>query len=192
MQGIMNRSKWYLGRMSRSVGSVFAGCALALGCGAAATSDSKNANENQVTPDQVGEQCIPFEESDPEFPGFGEGSNLGFGATDCASGVCLSINFTGRVSCPSGQTAQALGLPASDPSRCKTPDGTLVTVAVSTQLPSEPPSERVICSCRCDSVVTNPCTCPSNMQCIEIWPPSTTPDGRQIGGSYCVYPNTAG
>lgn len=138
----------------------------------------------------VGDGCVPDEEANAEFPGFGDTTNIGLQPTACETDACLSLGFIGRVTCPEGQDEAGLQLPATDPNRCKTPAGEPVTVLVPPQDPNLPASNYVICSCRCDANAPSPCICPSTMECRELWPPRTLPNGTEVGGSYCVFPGT--
>jgi hypothetical protein len=130
----------------------------------------------------LGEGCIPLDEDYATFSGFSEGEiNIATGDPQCASRVCLSNRFQGRVSCPEGNL---------DGGECFTPLGERVTVPVSPQLADRSAEERVICSCRCDGEPGDGpfCDCPSGMTCEPLVPPRSSGSSGQGEGSYCAYP----
>ena len=68
----------------------------------------------------VGEACVFGKSALVDFSGFLPGDvALASNASECASGVCLSNHFQGRVQCPYGQTEQEIT--GDGPERCRTP-----------------------------------------------------------------------
>jgi hypothetical protein len=146
----------------------------------------------------VGDPCIPEDEYDANFPGYGvEEVNVEAMSFQCETRLCLVNHFQGRVSCPYGQTAaQIADRPDDDVGglRCKVPDGKkgLVTVEVSKQLLQRRANNSVYCSCRCagPDKTARYCDCPSGFTCTLL---NDVPLGgsAQLLGSYCVRNGTA-
>lgn len=146
-----------------------------------------------ATEDLIGTPCIPAAEKNPGYSGTAPGEiNIDRGGAPCGETLfCLSLWFTGRVSCPNGQTREALTLPDNDPSRCLTPKGEAVEVVVEPNNPLTPASTHVICSCDCGAEAPNRCTCPADMECSDIGLSVTDPsNGIVYTGNYCVHPGT--
>jgi hypothetical protein len=129
----------------------------------------------------LGDMCVLGDEDLPDFAGFSEGEiNIATGDPQCASGVCLSNRFQGRVTCPEGNL---------DGGDCLTPLGELVTVPVQPNLPDRPAEERVICSCRCGGLSPDGpfCDCPRGMTCEPLITPRGQRESDSGEGSYCVF-----
>ena len=142
------------------------------------------AGESDVTRLGVGEPCIVTDESNIAFSGFSELEvNIEDGGS-CGTGgnVCLTHDFRGRATCPSGQAGAEAGV-------CRTPAGDAVVVPVEAQLPERPAELGMICSCRCDGPDPNAhyCDCPSGMRCEELLSSRAGAVGDEYVGSYCVY-----
>ena len=131
----------------------------------------------------VGLTCTPsFEES---------GTGAGFSATEvfvedtspaCGEGVCLGVNFEGRLSCPYGQDATGGG--------CETTSGEPVEGPVPPQLVNRPPSDAIYCSCRCaDPEGADLCACPVGFECRELIQDLGL-GSEQLAGSYCIKAGT--
>ena len=156
-----------------------------------------------VTPGAMGDPCTPQDEFSPNFNGFRETEvNIESGSPSCSTGICLTANFRGRVSCPYGQPAVTIdGVPRVDPAlapdeRCYLP-GTShepaneVKVAVDPQLLARSPEKSVYCSCRCDGPGDGPfCPCPSGFECAHLVDTYGAVEGGQLAGSYCIKSGT--
>ncbi|MEO8182182.1 MAG: hypothetical protein ABI895_25385 [Deltaproteobacteria bacterium] len=145
---------------------------------------------------RVGDGCLTHEEASPEFGGFNAGEiSVSLSHAGCAGvepdiansffasdsdGICITYQFSGRISCPEGQAVP------SDGRSCSTPFGEPVTVPVPPQDPARPPSVASYCSCRCGGPSDRGarCRCPAGMACEAVGAPN------QPGGadSYCVLP----
>jgi hypothetical protein len=132
----------------------------------------------------VGEVCIPTDEASPEFAGYATGEvNIATLDPQCASSVCLTYHFQGRVTCAEGNAG---------PAECYTPAGEQVTASVPPQAPDTPPEEHVYCSCRCHGPTElGPfCECPSGMKCELLVPyyGGEEPEDPlySSSGAYCV------
>ena len=142
----------------------------------------------------VGDPCVPEEEYAPDFSGFGVTEvNVESRSFQCETRVCLADHFQGRVSCPYGQSGDALKRDASDPSRCRLPGTSgedpedAVVVEVAAWDLDRPAKDTVYCSCRCAGPDPNAryCDCPSGFECRELV--SDFGVGKnQLVGSYCV------
>jgi hypothetical protein len=140
----------------------------------------------------LGEPCLPEEELNGNFGGYGETEvNVITGTPGCASSVCVVNHFRGRASCPYGQTDEQR---MSDPA-CFLPESELaVTVPVIPQLQDRQAKDTVICSCRCDGPGPGEyCTCPSTMECAPLIQDVGLPDSgfEDVIGSYCIPKGTA-
>lgn len=100
----MSRSRWTL-----SLVPVFAalGAHAVEGCSDLVLTPLEPGAQGITTPGVVGDPCIPSNEKDGVFGGFGLlQAYVETGAfASCESGVCLIDHFQGRVSCPLGQAA---------------------------------------------------------------------------------------
>jgi len=145
---------------------------------------------------KIGAACIPSDERNPDFPGFGATEvNISDHDPDCASGTCLVKHFQGRVTCAYGQPADSRDPTVADPSNLNCPvfgSTTYVTVPVEPQLVSQRPDVAVYCSCRCDGPDgTGPfCACPSGFECTALVA-NIGERGSASAGSYCVKAGTA-
>jgi hypothetical protein len=157
----------------------------------------------------VGDPCIPEDEYVAHFSGYKETEvNVESRSFQCETRVCLVNHFRGRVSCPYGQTEEAIASrPGDDPSRCRIPgtSGTdpkdQVTVAVPAQLTERQAHadarEAVYCSCRCENADGKKddgaryCDCPSGYSCQQLI--KDLGFGKeQLAGGYCVKNGTEG
>lgn len=144
----------------------------------------------------VGDPCIPEDEYDVDFPGYGvEEVNVEAMSFQCETRLCLVNHFQGRVSCPYGQTAAMLSdNDDTNGQRCKVPDGKKVPVSVevSPQFKGRRANISVYCSCRCKGPdkTARYCDCPSGFTCTLL---NDVPlgGGGQLLGSYCVRNGTA-
>lgn len=137
----------------------------------------------------LGASCLLSDEYRPTFNGYAITEvDIDDRSPICASGVCISNHFQGRVSCPYGQSSDQL----SDP-RCFLPgSNTPVTVPVDPQLVALPAAEHVICSCRCDGPGAGPfCTCAAGMECAPLVGDFGLPGDDSLVGSYCIPKGTA-
>lgn len=180
----------YLGRwvlfQTRVMGLVVIVAFLAVAC------------ELDPTSAAVGVACIPYEEVNPSFAGFAvDETSLETSHVDCAAeSVCLIHRFQGRVSCPYGQTEDALTLPMSDPRRCVLPWSSMepVRVAVPPQIVERSAHEGVYCSALCaDSQGRRNDgrryhDCPSGFHCENVDASALAPEN--LSGSYCVRDGT--
>lgn len=141
----------------------------------------------------VGDPCIPEDEYQIRFEGFGLGeANVEMNSLQCATRVCLINHFQGRVSCPYGQTKADLSLPPTDPARCRVPGTTeAVTVPVAPWNAARTPKRAVYCSCRCAGPDPNGryCKCPSGFECVSLLPDLGL-GSLETPGSYCVKDGT--
>lgn len=156
------------------------------------------------TPGGVGDPCIPEDEYEVGFSGYGvEEVNVEAMSFQCETRLCLVNHFQGRVSCPYGQkapnpdggSAEEKYAGMAEGLRCKIPDGTgntFVEVDVEPQLIGRRASNAVYCSCRCDGPdkTARYCKCPSGYGCTLL---NDIPLGSsgQLQGSYCVRNGTA-
>lgn len=135
------------------------------------------------TPGSVGDPCVPEDESNANFSGFGEAeANVESQSFQCETRVCIVNHFRGRVSCPYGQTED-------DKGRCLTPgsNAEVVNVAVDPQLLDRRAKDAVYCSCRCAGPDKSAkyCECPSGYSCSPLVPDLGF-DREQLVGSYCI------
>jgi hypothetical protein len=144
---------------------------------------------------EIGATCIPASEHSPQYAGSSFDQVALDSAAICGMGVCLLDHFQGRVTCAYGQNAEQIAsLPAADPARCRVPDeignptATPVEVEVLPQLLLRIDDQAVYCSCPCAGPEANKqyCTCPDNMDCVELIPPTGDPATDIYAGSYCV------
>ena len=148
----------------------------------------------------VGDPCIPEDEYQVDFSGFAATEvNIESRSFQCETRVCLVNHFRGRVSCPLGQTEDAVSLPPDSPQRCRIPGSSkaAVNVPVNPQCVSRTASAAVYCSCRCDGDDPNAkyCQCPNGYACqkfneFDVGALVVKGSG-QLRGSYCVKANTA-
>jgi len=179
----MNRYQWVISTIA-----ILAAGSLAVGC----------------TPGGVGDPCIPEDEYEAGFSGYGlEEVNVEAMSFQCETRLCLVNHFRGRVSCPYGQQfpPNADGSVGNvnniaDPNmRCKVPDGksSLVTVEVQPQLVKRRANNSVYCSCRCSGPdkTARYCKCPSGYGCTLLNDIPLGSGSSQLLGSYCVRNGTA-
>lgn len=145
------------------------------GSGGATGPGGSGNGAQQGTPDPgaMGAPCIPGVEQQPDFSGFTvEEVNVEIGSPACGGGVCLTHHFQGRVSCPYGQTEDALSLDPADGRRCRVPGetGAAVEVPVPPQLVERRAENVVHCSCQCagSDPAVEYCQCPEGMECVEL------------------------
>ena len=155
-------------------------------------------------PGGVGDPCIPEDEYRQQVAGYGVTEvNVESRSFQCETRVCLVNHFQGRVSCPYGQSEEALTLPGTDPGRCRVPgtkgdaqDGSEeIQVPVDPQLIERRAEDAVYCSCRCDGPDKNAryCECPSGYACVELVEDLDLGAGQGAGnlaGSYCIKDGT--
>jgi hypothetical protein len=132
----------------------------------------------------VGDPCVPEDEYQTEFSGYSVGE------------VNVVNGFQGRVSCPYGQTQEALDAHKNtDPGNgalCRVP-GTLevINVPVQPQLVQRRPEDAVYCSCRCANARGQTddgaryCECPSGYTCTRLVDDLGLGQA-QLAGSYCI------
>jgi hypothetical protein len=157
----------------------------------------------------LGAGCVPEEELDKSFLGFGLNEvSVESNTFSCASRICLTHHFQGRVTCPYGQTADGGGylpatgctIPGTDtPVDGKDSNGTVVDstkqATVEPQCVRRTPREAVVCSCRCANASggvddAGPyCTCPSGFDCAQLVPSIGTAD-QGLTGAYCIKSGT--
>jgi hypothetical protein len=144
--------------------------------------------------ESVGAPCIPQTERFPNFQGYQTNeTDIDDHAAQCATRVCMVVNFRGRSTCTYGQSADPNDLRSADP--CRVPGtGEPVTVPVEPQVASRRTEDAVYCSCRCDGPDgTGPfCACPTGFECAHIFPAGVVPSAREdLLGSYCIKAGTA-
>lgn len=150
-------------------------------CGAVTESDHVRDVEHRV-----GTPCLG---GDEELEAFGHYSvgEISIADTSEPNLYCIYNHFQGRPGCSYGQTEADLALPDADPARCRTPQGTAVTVEVVPQLSRRRADDVVHLSCRCDGPEPDAsyCGCPSGFEC--------APFNRDLGigsehlvGSFCL------
>ncbi len=175
----MNRYQWVISTIA-----IFAAGNFSMGC----------------TPGGIGDPCIPEDEYEPGFAGYGaEEVNVEAMSFQCETRLCLVNHFKGRVSCPYGQPQELIDSAATDDAaqglRCKVPDGkgTLVTVEVQPQMDKRRASNSVYCSCRCagPDKTARYCKCPSGYACTLLNDIPLGSGASQLLGSYCVRNGTA-
>jgi len=150
----------------------------------------------------VGDPCIPEDEYSTEFSGYSaEEVNVESRSFQCETRVCLVNHFQGRVSCPYGQSQEAVAANPDDGSaedRCHIP-GTLgnrrqdaVQVPVNPQLVERQAEDTVYCSCRCANADgktddgANYCEkCPSGFSCTQLID-NLGLGNQQLAGAYCI------
>jgi hypothetical protein len=156
-------------------------------------------------PGGVGDPCIPEEEYQTLFGGFGETeASAETKSFQCLTRVCLVNHFRGRASCPYGQAALPPP-PAGQPPPVRTAaqadcfvpgtdgsdDNDVIQPAVAPQFVDRQKDKAVYCSCRCDGPSENAryCECPSGFSCTELIP-SIGLGKEELAGSYCVKDGT--
>jgi hypothetical protein len=145
--------------------------------GGASTSTAKD-------PGSVGAPCTHYSEGTSTFGSFSVNTReVDNGNSDCKTDACLVVGFVGRKSCPAGQTEREI---VSGTGSCKTPEGEAVTVAVAAQVDPAKVDRHVFCSCRCDAAAVKPCTCPSDMGCVQV----LSETSLMKGVSFCMYPDS--
>jgi hypothetical protein len=154
--------------------------------------------EGDPTSAAVGVACIPYEELDSSFAGFAvDETSLETSHVDCAAeSVCLIHRFQGRVSCPYGQTEDALTFPSSDPRRCVLPWKATepVNVTVQPQIVERSGREGVYCSALCADSQGHRNDgrryhdCPSGFHCENVDASALAP--KNLSGSYCIRDGT--
>jgi len=163
----------------------------------------------------VGDPCTPEDEYQKTFSGYAVAEvNLESKSFQCETRLCLVNHFQGRVTCPYGQSSNAVtpggklepteqtqylmadGVTPNEKGYCHLP-GTSdkdnrVTVPVNKQYQNRRPINAVYCSCRCDGPDTNAryCKCPTGFQCTELLREVRELPGQELAGSYCVKENT--
>ena len=149
-------------------------------------------------PGGVGDPCIPEPEYRQDFGAFDMREvYVESRSFQCETRLCLINHFQGRVTCPYGQQAGAMTLPADAPERCRIPgtagsrESDAVAVPVKAWNTSRPAPTAVYCSCRCDGPDRNAryCTCPEGYVCTSLIPPWNL-SREQLRGSYCVKEGT--
>jgi hypothetical protein len=123
----------------------------------------------------VGNPCIADAEFHADYSGYELPEiHLQEGTEACSSGLCLAHHFQGRVSCPYGQTAEDLALPATDPRRCRLPRTSssdpvsAVEVPVPPSFADRPAEDAAYCTCACGGPGAD-CTCPEGYACRELF-----------------------
>ena len=180
-------------------------CAIVVACGGEIA--------NRYTNAQIGQPCMSVCENHTTFREFELNEvSVELPAPDADPGVlvCLMNHFRGRVTCPYGQSKDALELPAVDGasggpfssgvSECKTPQGVAVTgspadptngALVEPQCADRRPARAVTWSCRCAAAdgTTNDgatyCTCPTGTECSQVVVPIGSLND-DISGAYCI------
>jgi len=144
-------------------------------------------NTNAALVEHVGDPCVPEDEAYADWAGLQVNEiTINDRQPECGHGYCVSYQFRGRVLCPDGNDPTSESGPT-----CTTTQGDPVTVTVPPHLPSRPPEDAVICSCRCDGPPgTGPfCACPDGFSCEHLVDDLL---GNEISlayaGSYCVRP----
>jgi hypothetical protein len=157
----------------------------------------------------LGAGCVPEEELDKSFLGFGLTEvSLESRTFSCASRLCLVNHFQGRVTCPYGQSADGGGYPPASgctipgtdtPVDGKDSNGTVVDptkqALVQPQCIHRTASEAVVCSCRCANTSggvddAGPyCTCPSGFDCAQLVS-SIGGANPGLSGAYCIKSGT--
>jgi hypothetical protein len=148
----------------------------------------------------VGDPCIPEDEYNPEFSGFGEAeANVESRSFQCETRVCIANHFKGRVSCPYGQTEDVANanaaaytahqpIPGGTPGPCFVPASDIpVTKPVAPQAIKRRAQDTVYCSCRCEGPdkTANYCDCPSGYTCSPLVPDLGLGQA-QLVGKYCL------
>lgn len=155
--------------------------------------ETGGAQGGDASKEAIGTPCVPSEEQVSGFTAYDANEvTLDVDHPACGGGLCVVNHFQGRVSCPYGQTEADLALPADDPRRCRItdadgrPTGEVVESAVPPQLLDRRAEDVVRCSCRCAGPDPNAdyCTCPSRMDCVELFEDFGFQNGFE--GSYCI------
>jgi len=196
-------------------------CNVSLGCFEPVStmmSDASEAASSAVADTQLdgedggaafGAGCVPEAEFDKSFLGFGLSEvSVESESFSCASRVCLTNHFQGRVTCPYGQSIDGGGYPPA--TGCTVPgtdtpvdgkDSNGIVVDTTKQAFVEPQcvhrmaSDTVTCSCRCANASggvddAGPyCTCPSGFDCTQLVP-SIGPTDQALSGAYCIKSGT--
>jgi hypothetical protein len=141
------------------------------GAGGASTSAAKE-------PGFVDAPCTHYAEGLPTFGSFSANMReVDNGNSDCKTDACLVVGFVGRKSCPAGRTEGGV---ASGTGSCETQEGEAVTVVVAPQIEPTKVDRHVFCSCRCDAAADSPCTCPSDMGCVQVLSERDALDERRV------------
>ena len=171
----MNRYQWVISTIA-----ILAAGNVSLGC----------------TPGGVGDPCIPEDEYQPGFAGYGvEEVNVEAMSFQCETRLCLVNHFQGRVTCPYGQTPEVIA-GSDNGAKCKIADGTgthFVDVEVAPQRLDRRANNSVYCSCRCagPDKTARYCKCPSGFSCTLLNEIPLGSGSSQLLGSYCVRNGTA-
>ena len=142
--------------------------------------------KHAVEPLDLGDRCTPGDESSPTFSSYDiDEINIETNHPDCGSGVCVANHFSGRASCPYGQTQEDIG---SDIPQCFLPySDEPVLVPVRPQYVARQADMASVCSCRCDGPGPGPfCTCPDSMVCEPLIDRLGLGDDDDFAGSYCI------
>jgi hypothetical protein len=141
-------------------------------------------------PGGVGDPCIPEDEYEPSFSGYGlEEVNVESKSFQCETRLCLVNHFQGRVSCPYGQ------LDPANP-ECLVPGSDIaVTKVVAPQIEERRTANAVYCSCRCANKDGSKddgaryCECPSGYDCEKLID-FTFGQKDNLAGFYCIKQGT--
>jgi hypothetical protein len=148
-------------------------------------------------PVPIGTPCIPPQEHDPTFQGSAL-AEIGVepNAASCNGGVCVIDHFQGLSTCPYGQQADGGPVPGAS-SACTVPGTeTPVQVAVTPWCSNRPPSEAVICSCRCEDVNGGTddsgvfSACPTGFTCTQLVSSLGPAIDSSLTGGYCIKTGT--
>jgi hypothetical protein len=143
----------------------------------------------------VGEHCTPDSEDAEYFSGFSTDEvNFGLQDTDCASRICLSFHFRGRMTCPYGQSDPGMADPSSPEERFCHFAGVSdpqhrVAVPVGPQCTQRRASQAVFCSCRCGGGEPGAsyCACPAGTHCVVgVGFGDRLRDPEHLVGDYCI------
>lgn len=145
--------------------------------------------------DGIGDPCVPSDESNPTFGGYSRAeTDIITSPPLCKSGTCLVNHFQGRVTCPSGQTAEQIAAGDGVCTVTNSEGGVEpVTVPVQPQCQNRPAADAVYCTCSCDG--DNPsldyCACPEGFTCQKLL--QYVPNLPQVdwGNSFCIRDGTS-
>jgi hypothetical protein len=145
--------------------------------------------------DGIGDPCIPEDERFPAFSGYTLSEvNVDTNTAACKTRMCLANHFQGRVTCPSGQTADEIAAGAGVCTVFNSEGGVeAVSVPVPPQCQNRPAADAVYCTCSCagDNPSLDYCACPEGYTCQRILAAGSRLGDPTLGNSFCIRDGTA-
>jgi hypothetical protein len=114
--------------------------------------------------------------------------------SSCKTGSCLANHFQGRVTCPTGQSADQIAAGAGVCTVSNSEGGVeAVSVPVAPQCEDRPAADAVFCTCSCagDNPSLDYCACPDGFTCQQILAAGSRLGDPNLGNSFCIRDGTA-